>query len=630
MSGPSPKRQRRERKHLSVLKRLRQRELGSVDKISVDDVPQASFRLPVAWRKRTVDPGLRNKIFASQWITNNHIVYGTKCNQLVLFDCNSNSSLDIPLIGNEISNPSSLGSCACGIHAIQLNPSRSLLATGGASVNQIGVYALSELSPYCLLKDCHTDWVFDLRWLDDSHLASCSRDSSLALWRIPEFENHLGKLKTGSSVHVQGIDPVPAIGSPLSCVVSAIPDDRFRAVEHLAPFNSLTVVSMSRRFYLYDAIRMGADKRTKPIFTLALRDAYQEAVALRQWPSAPHCVALATHHCVILFDIRCSDPVGATGCCIHPPSAVSGIRSLNFAGNILSYGSSNGQIHFYDLRGNQHLPTHLELGPGWVKPSMCANEDSFPPLPETPSPVDGNNWPPQTRNSSVWGAPPAPYSAVPVFLSHFPASSNSFVAHSNNLRIRLDRRQNRFTDLRSRRFASLIYSIAGLRQSDVNNRDVNYRNASNSTFGEVTSRRRRLPSTESDDIIESVSSGVRDNDNENEEVNNEDADVISPDHDELDVVTSEQQETEEETVTDSAQFSIWRLPEPGAQRTQTSSFNFPLIGLWSDFPSMSAISTHRRLVAVYTHEYDPSGTRLFTAGGPIASTYHGNVAALWE
>ncbi|KAF8563762.1 hypothetical protein P879_11508 [Paragonimus westermani] len=152
MSGPAPKRQRRERKHLPLLKRLRQRELGSFDRISVVDVPQACFRLPVAWRKRAVDPGLRNKIFASQWITNNHIVYGTKCNQLVLFDCNSNSSIDIPLIGDELSNPNSLGSCACGIHAIQLNPSKSLMATGGASVNQIGVYTLSELSPYCLLK----------------------------------------------------------------------------------------------------------------------------------------------------------------------------------------------------------------------------------------------------------------------------------------------------------------------------------------------------------------------------------------------------------------------------------------------------------------------------------------------
>jgi len=34
--------------------------------------------------------------------------------------------------------------------------------------------------------------------------------------------------------------------------------------------------------------------------------------------------------------------------------------------------------------------------------------------------------------------------------------------------------------------------------------------------------------------------------------------------------------------------------------------------------------------AVYTHCYDPSGTQLFAAGGPLTSNLCGNYAGLWQ
>ncbi|VDP86578.1 unnamed protein product [Echinostoma caproni] len=127
--------------------------------------------------------------------------------------------------------------------------------------------------------DCHKDWVFDLRWIDDSHLASCSRDSSLALWRIPSYDCDDGRWTPnyGSSIHLAAGSSrlIPTITKPVAHVVSAIPDDRFRAVEHVSPFHLLAVVSMSRRLYMYDAVRIGSDSKTRPVFTLALRDAYQ-------------------------------------------------------------------------------------------------------------------------------------------------------------------------------------------------------------------------------------------------------------------------------------------------------------------------------------------------------------------
>jgi WD repeat-containing protein 40A len=34
--------------------------------------------------------------------------------------------------------------------------------------------------------------------------------------------------------------------------------------------------------------------------------------------------------------------------------------------------------------------------------------------------------------------------------------------------------------------------------------------------------------------------------------------------------------------------------------------------------------------AIYTHCYDSSGTRLFTAGGPLPANLYGNYAGLWQ
>ena len=104
-----------------------------------------------------------NKVFCSQWLSHKQVIFGTKCNKLMVLDVNTRKPpYQIPSLDSSenslppaqvhqvtLSSEPALRRCGdtanccvqeCGIHSIEINPSRTLLATGARNSNDVAVY----------------------------------------------------------------------------------------------------------------------------------------------------------------------------------------------------------------------------------------------------------------------------------------------------------------------------------------------------------------------------------------------------------------------------------------------------------------------------------------------------------
>jgi len=123
-----------------------------------------------------------NKIFASHWLNERQVVMGTKCNKLLVFDVVSHQVSYIPMLKSSGRYPTA--DPPCGIHSISINPSNTLLATGGHSTNDVAIYSLPTFDPVAVCENGHADWVFGIDWIDDQFFVSGSRDSNICLYRV--------------------------------------------------------------------------------------------------------------------------------------------------------------------------------------------------------------------------------------------------------------------------------------------------------------------------------------------------------------------------------------------------------------------------------------------------------------
>lgn len=325
-------------------------------------------------------------------------------------------------------------------------------------------------------------------------------------------------------------------------------------------------------------------------------------MALRRWPMQPHCVGLATQHGVLLFDVRCSNSIRATGRCIHTPVASdTGVRSLNFAGHVLSYGTSSGHIYFCDLRTNEHLSTQLDVGDGWMREPEC-DEPILPDLdPDQPDNPDSR--PPGARR----------FRRVEQRASG--GGGGSANVGINNRATASDR-------LTAWRPASSIPELPP---------DIQEMNFRFGTINRPTRRRTRRGSADPFGIqrvslsnFPTFLQAILDSQSF------PNLDTMLPPAGQGRVLNVEMDASNSEDAQIASLTPTTRREHPPGRDGDNIEYSFAGSNPFPDLDPTLIFASHRNKPAVYTHEYDLSGTRLFAGGGPIAANMHGNVAVLWE
>ncbi|VVC36935.1 WD40/YVTN repeat-like-containing domain,WD40-repeat-containing domain,WD40 repeat,WD40 repeat [Cinara cedri] len=284
-------------------------------------------------KEKSIPLKTMDKVFCSKWLSSKQIIFGTKCNKLMVYNVDSHDLDQIPLIKGRIDDSENQ---LTGIHSLKINPCRSLLATGAYNSNEIAVYRLPTLDPIVLAEGAHKDWVFDIEWLDNEFFVSGSRDTNLALWQIQD------QYEEQYDIDGDLIQPVTQFLSP-KVIKSCRAAEKIRAIIFNKNLKEMATLSLNGYVHIWDV------ERFKQRFSRRL-PSNQDNVCM-SLKSDSSLYAIGCRPYALLLDSRMLQAVkkvyGRHSGCV--------IRSLSFQDNLMTIGTGVGAMLFYDVRAAKYL-----------------------------------------------------------------------------------------------------------------------------------------------------------------------------------------------------------------------------------------------------------------------------------
>ncbi|XP_050303792.1 DDB1- and CUL4-associated factor 12 homolog [Anthonomus grandis grandis] len=287
------------------------------------------------FKETPINLGHMNKVFCSQWLSDRQVVFGTKCNKLMVYDVQTHKLDQIPSLISRRNLTSQSNEQPCGIHSVQLNPSKSLMATGARNTCDVAVYRMPTLDPVCVGENAHKDWVFDMCWLDDEFLVSGSRDTKLSLWRI-----------TDEVLEAKEEIPTHKVISP-EALKECRNAQKIRALCFNKSYQEIAALSLNGFIHIWDA------------------QSFKQKLS-RKLPSSQENVCMAVQEAGNVYAIGCRSYTLLLDCRtlqaikkVNSRYSGCGIRSATFQGDILTVGTGLGMLMFYDLKAGKYLESSI-------------------------------------------------------------------------------------------------------------------------------------------------------------------------------------------------------------------------------------------------------------------------------
>ncbi|KAG1688563.1 DDB1- and CUL4-associated factor 12 [Nymphon striatum] len=286
------------------------------------------------FNEELIDSCDTDKVFSSMWLNDKQVLFGTKCKKLKVFNALTKEVFQIPTLRGSVECHHA-DDFPCGMHSIQMNPSKTLVATGAKCSANVGIYQLPSLEPVCVGENGHGDWVFDMVWLDDEFIVSGGRDSKISLWQV-SHSDYEQKEQHPSHFYIQ-----PTISKKCRSA------DKIRSLAFSKKHLELVALSVNARLHVWD-IHSFKQKQSYCVPFQA------ENVCLRLHEQR-NCYAVGSKSHITMIDADTLVP--AFEIIAEQPGC--SIRSLSFNDDLLTIGTGIGTIMFYDLRAQKYLQSSL-------------------------------------------------------------------------------------------------------------------------------------------------------------------------------------------------------------------------------------------------------------------------------